>query len=94
VLLLALGIWFFSFAPAVCLAKTREGTRCRNNSRGLIGGCHIVQHQNQTVVDRLRPDSALPSPETRDLIKNVNAFLGSTGSLVGGTLAVVAFLTA
>jgi hypothetical protein len=93
ILLFVLSVWFFSFAPAACLARTREGTRCRNNSRGLVGGCHIVQHQNQTVLDRLKPNSALPSPETRDVVRNLNAILGSTGSFVGGVVAVVAFLT-
>jgi len=41
-LLLALCAWFVFAAPNVCMARTRNDLRCRLNSRGIVGGCHLV----------------------------------------------------
>ena len=89
--MLGLAAWFVFWAPAPCLATTREGTRCRNNSKGLIGGCYLVSHQSQTLLARLRPVEGLPSPRTVDIAKTTITVMGSIGSFVGGAFAVIAF---
>lgn len=42
----ALGYFLFQ-APLWCGAITREGTLCRNNSSGLLIGCHLREHKWQ-----------------------------------------------
>jgi hypothetical protein len=42
----ALGYFLFQ-APLWCGAMTREGTLCRNNSSGLLIGCHLREHKWQ-----------------------------------------------
>jgi hypothetical protein len=32
-----------------CCAENRDGTFCRNNASGLLGGCQIIQHRWQNV---------------------------------------------
>jgi hypothetical protein len=34
-------------APMPCCAETRGGEFCRNNGRGLLGGCHFKAHKWQ-----------------------------------------------
>jgi hypothetical protein len=41
-----LGYFLFQ-APLWCGAITREGTLCRNNSSGLLIGCHLREHKWQ-----------------------------------------------
>jgi hypothetical protein len=48
--LLAL-IYFLFEAPATCGAEIRSGLHCRNNSKGLLLGCHFNQHKWQRVRD-------------------------------------------
>ncbi|MFC4334372.1 hypothetical protein [Salininema proteolyticum] len=33
------------WAPSTCSAPTQKKEPCRNNSKGLLGGCHITQHR-------------------------------------------------
>jgi hypothetical protein len=41
---------FFLFQARVpCCAVNRDGTFCRNNAWGLLGGCQIVQHRWQNL---------------------------------------------
>jgi hypothetical protein len=42
----AFGYFLFQ-APLWCGAITREGTLCRNNSSGLLIGCHLREHKWQ-----------------------------------------------
>jgi hypothetical protein len=44
--LAALG-YFLIAAPLYCGATTRDGLSCRNNSRGILLGCHLRQHKMQ-----------------------------------------------
>lgn len=37
-------VYFFFRVPAWCGASGREGT-CRNNSKGVLMGCHLRQHK-------------------------------------------------
>lgn len=93
VLLLALSAWFVLAAPGVCMARTRDDLRCRRNSKGILGGCHLVQHKSQSIWQRLKPVSDLPNPETTDFIKSAHALVGSVASLVAGLAVLVTFLT-
>jgi hypothetical protein len=44
----SLGLWALFLAPAWCGAANRQtGEFCRNNSWGLLLGCHIRQHKWQ-----------------------------------------------
>lgn len=49
VLILSVGavVYFLFQAPLWCGAVTREGTLCRNNSSGLLIGCHLREHKWQ-----------------------------------------------
>lgn len=41
-------VWALVLAPAYCGAETRRtGEFCRNNSFGLLLGCHLRQHRSQ-----------------------------------------------
>lgn len=42
------GFYFFFQAPAWCGAPGRNGT-CRNNSKGVMMGCHLRQHKWQKI---------------------------------------------
>jgi hypothetical protein len=42
----AVGYFLFQ-APLWCGSATRDGTLCRNNSLGLVIGCHLRQHKWQ-----------------------------------------------
>lgn len=39
--------YFLFLAPMWCGAETREGLSCRNNSPGLLMGCHLREHRWQ-----------------------------------------------
>ena len=49
VLVLSVGavVYFLFQAPLWCGAITRDGTLCRNNSSGLLIGCHLREHKWQ-----------------------------------------------
>jgi hypothetical protein len=49
VLVLSVGavIYFLFQAPLWCGAVTRDGTLCRNNSSGVLTGCHLREHKFQ-----------------------------------------------
>jgi hypothetical protein len=64
VIVLALaGLGYFLFqAPMWCGAETRKNQWCRNNSHGLLLGCHLRQHKLQRV------KQTLPRPEGERLL--------------------------
>jgi hypothetical protein len=41
------GTWTLVAAPVWCGAENRDGTSCRRNSYGLLGGCSLRQHRWQ-----------------------------------------------
>ena len=41
------GTWTLFAAPVWCGAEIRGGRSCRNNSYGLLGGCHLREHRWQ-----------------------------------------------
>ena len=55
----ASSVYFFFRVPVWCGATTRDGTACRNNSRGLIFGCNqFRQHKMQVFKAALVPRTA------------------------------------
>lgn len=40
-------LYFLFQAPVWCGARNRQGTFCRNNSTGLVLGCHLREHKWQ-----------------------------------------------
>ncbi|MFG3119093.1 hypothetical protein ACGF4C_32625 [Streptomyces sp. NPDC048197] len=75
-------VYFFFRIPAWCGASGREGT-CRNNSKGVLMGCHLRQHKWQKfklVVVRERWRQL-----ARELFPNATSALAT----VGGVLAVL-----
>jgi len=88
----AVGYFLFQ-APLWCGAVTREGALCRNNSSGLLIGCHLREHKFQKLKMAFVPKAwrelnrglwATP----RDGI----ATLSGLGSAVSALAAVVAIL--
>ena len=95
VLILSVGavVYFLFQAPLWCGAVTREGTLCRNNSSGLLIGCHLREHKWQKLKMAFVPKA------WRELNRGlwvtpregVNTLAG-LGSTVSALAAVVAIL--
>lgn len=88
----ALGYFLFQ-APLWCGAVTREGTLCRNNSSGLLIGCHLREHKWQKIKMTFVPKA------WRELNRGLWATprdgvttLGGFGSAVSALAAVIAIL--
>jgi hypothetical protein len=94
VLVLSVGavIYFLFQAPLWC-AVTRDGTLCRNNSSGVLIGCHLREHKFQKLKMAFVPKA------WRDLNRGLWATpgdgvttLSGLGSVVSALAAVVAIL--
>lgn len=82
-------VYFFFQAPAWCGAVGRDGA-CRNNSKGVMMGCHLRQHKWQKmkmVVVRERWRLL-----ARDLFPNATTALASLGGILALISSVVATL--
>lgn len=90
--LLALFTWFVFRAPNVCGAINRDGNRCRNNAKGLLRGCHLIDHKRQNLVQRLRATTSWATPHLRDTAKGTIEILGALGSLVGGIYGFLGYI--
>jgi hypothetical protein len=84
--LAALG-YFLLQAPVWCCAVTRTGDLCRDNSRGLLLGCHRRQHKWQ----RLRQTF---TPAGGRALLSAGKSAGGLVVLVGGLFAGVQSLIA
>jgi hypothetical protein len=83
------GVYFFFSAPAWCGAVGRDGA-CRNNSRGVLMGCHLRQHKWQKlkmIVLRERWRQL-----ARELFPNATTALATLGGIVAVTSGVAATL--
>jgi hypothetical protein len=87
--LAALG-YFLLQAPAWCGAVTRGGQMCRNNSTGLLLGCHLREHKWQKIRMAFVPGGLrklsrglLSSP------KECLATVGGLASIVGLIVTVI-----
>ncbi|MEU8978579.1 hypothetical protein [Streptomyces sp. NPDC048309] len=82
-------VYFFFRAPAWCGALGRDGS-CRNNSKGVMMGCHLRQHKWQKlkmVVVRERWRQL-----ARELFPNATTGLATIGGALGVISAVAASL--
>jgi hypothetical protein len=88
----ALGYFLFQ-APLWCGAVTREGTLCRNNSSGLLIGCHLREHKWQKLKMAFVPKAwrELNRGLWATPREGVNTLAG-LGSVVSALAAVVAIL--
>jgi hypothetical protein len=88
----ALGYFLFQ-APLWCGAITREGTLCRNNSSGLLIGCHLREHKWQKLKMAFVPKAwrELNRGLWATPREGVNTLAG-LGSVVSALAAVVAVL--
>ncbi len=85
-------VYFLAASPMWCMAETRDGSGCRNNSHGILGGCtQVRQHKFQRLRDFFLPDrwrktlgSLVASPATT---------LGTIGA-IASIVPVVAVLVA
>jgi hypothetical protein len=80
--LLAL-VYFLVQAPLTCGAEIRKGDHCRNNSHGLLLGCHIRQHKWQRARD------IFVSRKWRDVIHDLTASPKDILGTVGGLISIV-----
>lgn len=75
-------------APMWCCAETRGGEPCRNNSYGILLGCHVRQHKWQKM------KMAVHASSWTQLMKRVWSSMGgasaSVSALAGVASAVVA----
>ncbi|MEZ5408280.1 MAG: hypothetical protein R2761_09655 [Acidimicrobiales bacterium] len=90
--MLVLFAWFVLRAPNVCGAITKEGKPCRRNAKGLLGGCHLIEHKRQHVLQRLKATSTWAGPRLRETAKSTIEILGALGSFVGGIYGVLSYL--
>ena len=80
---------FFLFqAPVPCCAENRDGTFCRNNATGILGGCHYKQHkwQNFKLLVRRQSWARLG----RGLFRHVSGHAAAVAALAGSASALIA----
>ncbi|HEX3781429.1 MAG TPA: hypothetical protein VHX38_17350 [Pseudonocardiaceae bacterium] len=82
-------VYFLFQAPVPCCAETRDRTTCRNNAKGILGGCHIESHkwQNVKLLIRRRLWGRLASGLFRQVKGNaaaISALAGSTSAIAAG----------
>jgi hypothetical protein len=79
--------YFFFEVPLWCGARNRNGTLCRNNTRGLLWGCHLREHKWQR----------LKMVVVRDQWRTLYADLFSTPhqglAAIGGVVGIISGLT-
>jgi len=83
----ALGYFLFQ-APLWCGATTREGEACRNNSSGLLIGCHLREHKWQKI------KMAFYSKRWRELNRGLWATPRDGVTTLSGVAAAVSALAA
>jgi hypothetical protein len=84
--LAALG-YFLVAAPMWCCAITRKGEMCRDNSRGLLLGCHRRQHRWQRLQQTFTPAGGRAVLAAG---KSASGFLALVGGVVAGAEVLIA----
>ena len=84
--LAALG-YFLLWAPVWCCAVTRTGQLCRDNSHGLLMGCHRRQHKWQRLRQAFTPSGGRAVLSAG---KSASGLLVLIGGLFAGVQALVA----
>ena len=84
--------YFLAASPMWCMAETRDGTGCRNNSHGILGGCRQVrQHKFQRVRDFFLP--ARWRKTLSSLVASPATTLGTIGA-IASIVPLIAVLVA
>lgn len=87
----ALILWSLFMAPAWCgAAIRRRGEFCRNNSWGLLLGCHIREHRLQKF--KLIFVQRRWAQFTRGLFSGPSAVLATVSGMIGTVASVVTFI--
>lgn len=86
---LAVGYFLFQ-APLWCGSVTRDQTLCRNNSSGLLIGCHLRQHKWQKLRMTVVPN--MWRELNRGLWVSPKQILATLAALTGITSALVAMV--
>lgn len=79
--------YFLLAAPVWCCAITRTGELCRDNSRGLLLGCHRRQHRWQRVKQTFTPTGGRAVLAAG---KSAQGVLVLVGGVFGGIQALIA----
>jgi len=79
--------YFLVFAPVWCCAVTRTGQLCRDNSRGLLLGCHRRQHRWQRVKQTFTPAGGRA---VLAAAKSASGLLAVVGGVVAGVQVLIA----
>jgi len=87
----ALG-YFLMQAPVWCGAITRGGQLCRNNSTGLLFGCHLSEHKLQQLKMTFVPK--MWRELNRGLWASPKEWLATTGGLASLVSLVIALIAA
>src|SRR5437660_683828 len=77
-------LYFLFRVPLWCGAETRRGLLCRNNSSGLLLGCHLRQHKWQ----RLKGTFVLQAWRRRASVREALAGVGLLCSTILGVVSV------
>lgn len=79
-------LWALFFAPVWCGAVTRKGQFCRNNSWGLLLGCHLREHRWQKF------KMMFVSRRWQQLNRGLWSSPGAVLATVSGLISIVLFL--
>jgi len=86
-------VWVLFFAPVWCGAETRGHKSCRNNSWGLLLGCHLREHRWQKFkmmfVNRRWQQLRDLWSSPREVIATVSGLI----AIVGAVVAIVRLIT-
>lgn len=79
--------YFLVAAPVWCCALTRTGQLCRDNSRGLLLGCHRRQHRWQRLKQTFTPAGGRA---VLAAAKSASGLLALIGGVVAGVQVLIA----
>jgi len=78
-------------APMWCCATTRSGEPCRNNSYGILLGCHVRQHKWQKM--RMAVSASGWGQLTRRVLSSIGGVAASVSALASVASVLVATAT-
>jgi len=81
-------VYFLVQAPLWCGAETRTGDRCRNNSHGLLLGCHLREHKWQRMRD------IFVSRKWRGIIHDLMSSPKEILATLGGLASIISLIIA
>jgi hypothetical protein len=81
-------VWALFLAPVWCGAVTRKGEFCRNNSWGLLLGCHLREHRWQKF------KMMFVSRRWQQLNRGLWSSPGAVLATVSGLITIILFVAA